>query len=300
MGARTRREPTFVDRTTDAPTRPRIRLGLVSFLNSAPIGYGLLHGRQRQLADVTEAVPSELAENLARGALDLALIPSVEYARAVLDGRDIAIVPRIAIAAQGEAESVLFFHHPPLEEVRSVALDTSSRTSAMLLRLLLRRLLCTGRPEPKYLDSGPDLPAMLRAADGALLIGDRALFAASEHPALVADLDVHDLGQEWRTLTGLPFVFAFWAGPIRADSPALVEGLLDSLEEGLAHAREIAHAEAPKDPDRAARILAYLTRAMDYALGPEEIEGLRTFYTLLAEEGLLPGPVPALRFHPSR
>src|SRR6185503_3847528 len=124
--------------------RSRVRLGLVSYLNSRPIGYGLLRGRQRDRFEIVQKVPSELADDLRTGALDLGLIPSVEYARSRAAGADAAIVPGIAIGSAGPAESVLLFTRTPIDRVRSIALDRGSRTSAALLRLLLRRRLRPG------------------------------------------------------------------------------------------------------------------------------------------------------------
>src|SRR5262245_40452107 len=234
--------------TREAPARAR--LGLVSYLNSRPIGYGLLRGRQRGRFEIVQKIPSELADDLEAGSLDLALIPSVEYARARNAGGDAAIVPGIAIGSAGPAESVLFFSRVPLERIGSIALDIGSRTSAALLRLLLRRRLRSGLPEPRYLPAAPDLPAMLDRCDAALVIGDRALFAAEELAARGSEIAIVDLGAEWTAMTGRPFVFAFWAGPPREDSPEIVEALRDSLEEGIGRIPEIAREESAGDPAR--------------------------------------------------
>ena len=272
------------------------RLGLVSYLNSRPLGYGLLHGRQRDRFEIVQGIPSELADALGGGTLDLALIPSVEYARARPAGAEAAIVPGIAIGSSGPAESVLLFSRTPLERVRSVALDIGSRTSAALLRLLLRRRLRPGLPDPSFHPAEPDLAAMLDRCDAALVIGDRALFAAGEPAPRGSEHTVVDLGTEWAALTGLPFVFAFWAGPPREDSADIVAALQDSLEEGLARIPEIAREASQGDAGREALVHGYLTRAIRYRLGRDEIRGLTAFYTMLAEEGLVDAP-PALSFH---
>ena len=276
--------------------RSRVRLGLVSYLNSRPIGYGLLRGRQRDRFEIVQKVPSELADDLRTGAIDLGLIPSVEYARSRAAGAEAAIVPGIAIGSAGPAESVLLFTRTPIERVRSIALDRGSRTSAALLRLLLRRRLRPGLPEPEFHPAAPDLPAMLDRCDAALVIGDRALFAASDAPMGRSAPAPLDLGAEWAAMTGLPFVFAFWAGPSREDSAEIVTALQDSLEEGLGRIADIAREESEGDPGREALVHRYLTRAIRYRLGHDEIRGLTTFYALLAEEGLLE-TAPALTFH---
>ena len=145
-----------------------------------------------------------MAERLHAGEVDLGLVPSIEYAF----GR-YAIVPGVAIASRGPVRSVCLFHRGPLERVRRVALDTSSRASVGLVRVLLHARL--GR-DPEYVPMAPRLDAMLGEADAALLIGDPALDLESD----VARLD---LGEEWTRLTGLPFVYAFWAGPAGRREP---------------------------------------------------------------------------------
>ena len=285
------------ERRGDAAAPGRARLGLVSYVNSRPIGYGLLEGRQRGRFEVIQQVPSDLAESLARGAIDLALLPSVEYARTRAAGREAAIVPGIAIASLGPSESVLLLSRVSPAQIGSVAVDRSSRTSAALLRLLLRRRLRPSAPDPRFEAAAPDLPSMLGACDAALLIGDRALLAGRDHPGLLRELQVFDLGEEWTALTGLPFVFAFWAGPRRSDSPDIVAALQDSLEEGQTKIPAIAHEWAGGDLDLEERVRRYLTAAIRYRLGREELRGLETFYGILAEERLLEGSPARLVFH---
>lgn len=282
----------------DGPTdNARPRVGLVSYLNSRPIGFGIIDGRGQGRFTIVQDVPSKLADELARGAIDLALLPSVEYARAASAGRSLAIVPGIAIASRGPAESVLVFSRVAVGRITTIALDTSSRTSAALFRVLWRRRWGRGAPEPDMRPSAPDLPEMLAHCDAALVIGDRALFAAREHPELVASLQIIDLGAEWSALTNLPFVFAFWAGPPRSDSPRLVADLQDSLAEGLERLDEIVGLYAPGDPSTQAIVRRYLSTSMRYTLGLEEIRGLKEFYRLLAEERLIEGAAPRLVFH---
>lgn len=310
--------------------RARARLGLVSYLNSRPIGYGLLRGRQKGRFEIVQAIPSELADALRAGSLDLALVPSVEYARARIAGADASIVPGVAIGSLGPAKSVLLFSRVPVDRIGSIALDVSSRTSAALLRLLLRRRLRPGLPDPSFTPAAPELSAMLERCDAALVIGDRALFAAQERAAAhvggdralfaaqeragahvggdrallaaqeradhIADLTIIDLGAEWTAMTGRPFVYAFWSGPAREDSPDLVAALQDSLDEGIGRIPQIAEEEAEGDADRERLVRDYLTGTIRYRLGREEIRGLETFYRLLAEEGILES-APALRFH---
>jgi chorismate dehydratase len=255
-----------------------VRLGAVSYLNAAPPVHGLDGDPSFR---VEREVPSRVARRLHAGEVDLGLVPSVEYAFG-----DYAIVPGVAIGSRGKVRSVLLFHHGPLERVRRVALDTSSRTSAALVKVLLH-----GRLErsPQYVPMGPSLVDMLAVADAALLIGDPAL----DHEGDAARLD---LGEEWTRTTGLPFVFAFWAGRPGAVGGAGVRRLQSALEAGLGALPEIASRQAAGDEARAARYETYLRENIVYRLGVEEQAGLREFYRRAHGLGLIPA-VPELRFH---
>ena len=255
-----------------------VRLGAVSYLNAAPPVHGLDHDPGFR---ILREVPSRVARRLHAGEVDLGLIPSIEYAFG-----DYAIVPGIGIGSRGKVRSVLLFHHGPLDRVRRVALDTSSRTSATLVRILLRERL--GR-SPEYVPMAPDLVDMLAVADAALLIGDPAL----DHEGDAACLD---LGEEWTRLTGLPFVYAFWAGRPGAVDASGVERLRSALSAGMGAFAEIALRQAGGDAARAAKYDAYLRESIVYQLGEEEQEGLREFYRRAHALSLVPR-LPELRFH---
>ena len=209
------------------------------------------------------------------------MIPSVEYAFGRYD-----IVPGIAIGSRGAVGSVSLYLSRPLEDVRRVALDTSSRTSVALVKVLLRERL--GR-DPEYVPMAPALDDMLAVADAALLIGDPAL----EQRDAVTSLDV---GEEWTRLTGLPFVYAFWAGPAGVVTRAGVARLRAALDEGLDAFPEIAAKYANGAPGRAAVYLSYLRTNVVYRLGDEEVAGLREFYRRAHDLDLVPGN-PELSFH---
>lgn len=259
-----------------------LRLGAVSYLNAEPTVYGL---EGEPGLRVERDVPARVAERLHAGEVELGLVPSVEYAF----GR-YAIVPGIAIASLGPVGSVCLFHRGPLERVRRVALDSSSRASATLVRLLLHERL--GR-QPEYVSLPPRLAPMLAAADAALLIGDPAL---DQDGGLAGDVERLDLGQEWTRLTGLPFVYAFWAGPPGSVSAQGVKRLQQALAAGLAALGEIAGQKARGDAARAARYQAYLRERIVYRLGDAEQAGLREFFRRAHALSLVPG-VPELRFH---
>jgi chorismate dehydratase len=256
-----------------------VRLGAVSYLNSEPHVFGLEEDSGFRLE---RDVPSRVARRLHAGDVDLGLIPSIEYAFG-----HYAIVPGCAVASRGPVRSVSLFHHGPLEKVRRVALDTASRTSVALAKVLLRERL--GPPGPQYVPMAPSLVDMLAVADAALLIGDPALDAEDRAPRL-------DLGEEWRRVTGLPFVFAFWAGRPGAVNPAGVRRLQSALADGRRHLDAIARAHDRGDEARAAVHETYLRSNIVYELGEEEVAGLREFYRRAHALSLLPA-VPELRFH---
>jgi len=245
-------------------------------------------------------VPSKCAELLDARCTDLGLIPSFEYAR----HGGYVIVPHLAIASNGPVESVAMFTRRAIPEIRSIALDTSSRTSVNLLRLLCAAWF---KIQPTFTSAAPDLRAMLRDHDAALIIGDPALFAdpsetsaalaAQAHSRMRPKVHKIDLGQTWFEMTGLPFVWAFWAGRADAADHHVSRALRETRDRGVANIDDIARREAPDDPAKQALIARYLRETIVYDLdGPFET-GLRTYYTLLAEHGLLERPGPAeLRF----
>jgi chorismate dehydratase len=258
-----------------------VRLGVVSYLNAEPLVFGL--ERDPGFALVRD-LPARVASMLSAGQVDLGMIPSAAYA----DG-DYAIVPGVAIASRGPVRSVRVYHRGPLAEAHTVALDTSSRTSVVLARVLLPEML--GR-EPVYVAMAPDLDTMLLRADAALMIGDPALYQPADVPSV-------DLGEEWTRRTGLPFVYAFWAGRKGAVDPAGVVRLQEALRQGLAALPEIAATYNGQGAREGALNESYLRANIHYGFGAEEQAGLREFYRRAHGLGLLP-EIPELRFHADR
>jgi len=265
-----------------------LQLGVVAYLNAVPLAHGL---EADPRFEIVRDVPSRIADALRSGRVDLGVIPSIEYAAG-----DYAIVPGVGIASRGPVRSVCLFHRRPLSEIRRVALDSSSRTSAALVRILLRDRL--GR-DPEYVVMPPSLSDMLSAADAALLIGDRALYFEGDESRL-------DLGQEWTERTGLPFVWAFWAGRPEAAGAADVRRLQASLAQALQVLPAIAStyngagavAGSP-GRDRAALNEDYLRRNIAYRLDEGEVAGLREFHRRAFGLGLI-ARVPELRFYGGR
>jgi chorismate dehydratase len=251
---------------------------VVAFLNAAPMVYGLDADPRFALE---RDLPSTVAARLHAGHTDLGLIPSIEYAMG-----EYAIVPGLAIASHGPVRSVLLVHLRPVESLRRVALDTSSRTSVALARLLLRERL---GHDPEYVAAAPDVSAMLETADAAVIIGDPALYYAGPGARL-------DLGAEWAARTGLPFVYAFWAGPPGALDPEHVAALQQATARGLINVKKVASTYNIGGPTRAALNEEYLRENIVYALGETELAGLVEFYRRCRAHGLI-AREPELRFH---
>lgn len=257
-----------------------LRLGVVSFLNAHPLFYSLQNDPRFALS---HSVPSACATDLKEGRVDIGLIPSIEYARS---SAPYEIAPGMAIATGGEVLTVRLYHRKELAAVRRVALDTSSRTSVALLRILLHERY---ELAPTWIEAKPNLAAMLEVADAALLIGDPVFDELdSEIPSI-------DLGREWVEHTGLPFVFAFWAGRVGALASDTLAGLQQAKREGLAHIDEIAAAYAGVHGGETALYARYLRQHIRFDLGAGEVEGLRLFYTKAKALGLVEA-VPTLSF----
>jgi chorismate dehydratase len=213
---------------------PRPRVCAVSYLNTVPLVWGMLHGPERDRFDLSFCLPAECADRLANGIADIGIVPSIELARQGLE-----IVPGTGIASQGAVRSILLVTKVPPDRIRTLATDSSSRTSVVLARIILARRYGA---EPRTVSLPPDLPAMLEAADAALVIGDPALRI---DPARLP-FTVLDLGAEWRALTGLPMVFAVWGGRREiAAAPGIADLFASSCRYGLAHMDEITGREAP-------------------------------------------------------
>lgn len=258
-----------------------LRLGAVSYLNTKPLVYGL--DAQPDAFDVRFDVPSKCAALLHAGTVDLGLIPAIEYLRG-----DYYIVPDVAIASDGPVATVAVFTRRPIAQVKTLALDLSSRTSVALTRVLCAK---HWRIAPSFTPAEPNLDAMLARADAALVIGDPAF----EIDPVRRGVEKIDLGAEWKAMTGLPFVYAMWVGRAGAASPAQCRALQTARDNGLAHLADIAREVGGGDAGLERRSLEYLRDNLKYGLGPGEAAGLRRFYELAAEIGLVPGLQP-LRF----
>ncbi len=218
------------------------------------------------------------------GEVDLGLIPSVEY----LQAPEYRFVPGVGIGSRGAIASVAIYTKRDINDVRRLALDTTSRTSVALAKVLCARRY---RIAPEFVPHRPDLGRMLRECDAALMIGDRALSA--DHEALgVRKLD---MGAEWTEMTGLPFVYAAWTGRPEALAARHVEDLQQAQADGVRAIDAIAAEFGRGDEERTRRAAAYLRDNVRYGLGAEEVDGLQLFLDYAADLGL--GPRRAVQFY---
>jgi len=253
---------------------PIPRVATVNYLNARPLVWGFTHGTRSGEVTLLLETPARCAQLLSAGEVDVALIPSIEYLR--IPG--LTVLPGMAIASRRQARSVLLVSRVAAAEIRSVALDTSSRTSAALVKILLAR---RSRHRVSYHEMEPTLHRMLESHDAALLIGDSALVAKT------SGLKVYDLAAEWHAMRGLPFAFAFWAVRPGADLPRLSQPFLDSKLQGLAERESIAQEAASELGLPASDLCEYLRTNIHYDLGEEEIKALWLFYRLARESALV-------------
>lgn len=252
-----------------------VRLGAVTYLNARPLVYGL--EREPEQFSIRYDIPSECARLLHARQTDVGLIPSVEVLRG---SAPYAIVPGPAVTSRGAVASVAIYTRRQPRDIRTIAMDTSSRTSVALASVVLkRRFHVSAEPAPM----APDLDAMLGRADAALIIGDTALFL--DHAA--AGVTKIDLGEVWTEMTGLPFVYACWTGWPGALTRADVAALQRSRDEGVAQSDAVAAAYYPDDTPRQAVARRYLRDNIRYFLGRDEREGLKTFYRYASELDLV-------------
>ena len=280
----------------------KLRISVVQYLNTAPLVWGFADGPLAGKYELSYTVPSKCAEALRSGAADVAIIPAIEYQR--MDG--VVALPDMAVAAKGVVQSILVVAKKPIERVKRLALDLSSRSSAALVRLLSKDFWGIA---PEFVEAAPDPAAMLENADAALVIGDPALRIALKMEALSAKkpsaggccqgdpkempvpgfemLFVYDVAYQWREMTGLPCVLALWAARREAATPEVVGDFLASKEYGMARIEEIAEAASLELEMPAAALENYLRRSIDFSLDEENRAGLAEYYKRSAEAGLI-------------
>jgi chorismate dehydratase len=284
-----------------------MRLCINEFLNAAPLAWGLTDGPLAGRYDLSFALPSHCSEALRSGNADLAIIPAIECQRI----ENLVLLPGMSVAAKGEVRSILVVAKKPIHKARKIALDTSSRSSAALVRLLCRS---HWKIQPEFIEMDPDASAMLAVADAGLVIGDPALRIAVKMDALdtregngeqccegdpndmpVPGFDtlyVYDVGFQWREMTGLPCVLAVWAARKDAVTPQVVADCQASLAYGLEHRADIAEGASFKLELPASALEKYLRANLDYSLDSANLAGLHYYYDQCAAVGIIPRARP--------
>jgi chorismate dehydratase len=241
------------------------RVCAVSYLNTVPLVWGIEHGAHRDIFQMNYALPSECADQLASGDADIGIVPVIETARQKLD-----YFRSTGIACRGAVRSILLVSKVPVREIKTLATDLGSRTSVMLSRIILAEKYGV---QPKLISRRAELAPMLGEADAALVIGDPALHL---DPATLP-FETLDLGSEWTTLTGLPMIFALWAGSKAVMQPRYEQAFLDSCRAGMEHMDEIVREQAPVRGITPQLAREYLTRHIVFELNDRDHEGLQLY-----------------------
>jgi chorismate dehydratase len=234
----------------------------------------MLRGQQQGKHELQFATPAHCADAVRDGKADIGIIPAIEYHRI----EHLQIIAGISIASKTRVRSVLLLSKVPIAKIQSVAVDTSSRTSSAFLRILMCKFYSR---TVNLIPSAPRPDEMLKRADSALVIGDPAL-------TYRGSAAVYDLAAEWKKFTGLPFVFAFWAGHADKNLSLCRKDFDESLKFGLAHVDDIAAEYALKLNLDPADVKVYLTENIDYSLDEENLRGLHLFFKLARQAGIIP------------
>ena len=256
------------------------RLAASSYLNSAPLIWSFLHGSKRGQVDFVEAVPARCAQLLSQAEVEGALVPVIEYQR-IAGG---ALVPDVCVGSQKEVRSVvLVAKDSELENIRSVALDESSRTSATLVKVIFREFLDR---DPAWTVRSPNLEEMLERNDAALIIGDPGM-TFPRH-----GLKVWDMANVWRAYTGLGFVFAMWMIADQAVKAAWRVDFAGARDEGVAHVEEIVAEYKQKIPMPVEELRKYLTENIVFHVDDSMKRGLQLYFELAFKHQLIESVKP--------
>jgi chorismate dehydratase len=278
----------------------KFRISIVQYLNTAPLVWGFTNGPLAGKYDLSFTVPSQCAEALRAGTADIAIIPAIEYQR--IPG--LVVLSDLAIASQNRVRSLLIIAKKPIEQVRSIALDRSSRSTQALTRILAAG---HWKIDPEFFETEPDLSAMLEKADAALLIGDPALrlSVAIEKKSTVSPqgravcqaatlgipgteiFHIYDVVGEWRKFSSLPAVMAVWAARPEVVTPELLADFSASRDFGLSQIAAIC-LEAARELKLPQPVLeSYLRHNIDFSLGEENRRGLERYFHEAAKLDLI-------------
>lgn len=264
----------------DSNTRPSRaslpRIAASSYLNTAPLIWSFLHGTRRdKVRIVTDTAPVRCADLLARGEVEAALVPVIEYERIP----EVRAVPGVCVGSHAAVRSVvLVSKYADLNQVRQVALDTTSRTSQALLRIIFREFL---DHEPEWKPFEPDLSVMLRTNDAALIIGDPGMRIPPR------DFHVFDLAGLWRRYTGSGFVFAMWMAGKASAAAVLKIDFAGARDEGLEHVEEIAEQNEPLLGLPKSELVTYLRENICFTLDDDLQRGLELYFELAYKHGII-------------
>jgi len=259
------------------------RLAASSYLNSAPLIWSFVHGSRKGTVNLTDPVPARCAQLLEEGAVEAALIPVIEYQRIP----EVSLIPDVCVGSKGNVRSVvLVTRMQDLREVRSVALDESSRTSAALMKIIFLEFLGV---EPKWVTSAPNVDLMLKDNDAALIIGDPAMTFAKD------ELRVLDMASLWREYTDLGFVFAVWAVRNKDLSRVAAIDFAAARDEGLDQIEEILSHYEREIPLARDELREYLTNDITFHIGDQMQQGMQLYFDLAFKHELIKQVKP-LRF----
>jgi len=279
----------------------KLRISIVQYLNTAPLVWSFTNGPLAGKYDLSFTVPSQCAEALREGTADIAIIPAIEYQR--IPG--LVVLPDLAIASQNRVRSLLIIAKKPIEQVRSIALDRSSRSTQALTRILAAQ---HWKIDPEFFETEPDLSTMLEKADAALLIGDPALrlSIAIEKKSTVSPqgravcqattlgiqgaeiFHIYDMVGEWRKFSSLPAVMAVWAARPEVVTPEVLTDFSASRDFGLGQITAICTAAARELELPQLALESYLRHNIDFSLGEENRRGLERYFHEAAKLGLIP------------
>ncbi|GMT42471.1 MAG: chorismate dehydratase [bacterium] len=270
-------------KSIDLATNRRLKFGIHNFLNSRFITYPLTQGLLEPPFDTVFAPPAELAERLQKGELDMAFIPSIEYARM----ENLSIVPGFGIASMGEVKSVVVFSRYELDTIENIAVDSRSRTSVALLKILLKEYY---KRDVNFIVAEQDASNIPENADAALLIGDETFDLNA------TDYNLFDLSKTWHEFTGKPFVFALLCVAEGIDADYAVAALERAKAISLEKIDEIIRSGALELEISEDVCRDYLTNCLRYDLNNEDIVGLKMFFQLAVKNGIAEKE-PALNYY---
>lgn len=268
------------------------KISVVRYLNAIPLAWGILEGGQKDSFEPVLSTPAECADQLSRGSVDIGLIPAIEYQRI----KGSRIVPGPAVASIHRVRSVILISVLPLWKVKTVAFDKGSRTSVTLARIIFNDFY---HIRPDFRPADPDVNNMLATSDAALVIGDHALKFVEANQLPNAEqqknllrhgsepLQVFDLMERWKFLTGLPFVFAFWGAREGFKDPGVVDRLKESRDFGVAHIPSIAEKYSGELGLPKGSLERYLRENVYYYMDRKCIDGLSLFYEKAAQIGAI-------------